>query len=260
MSTAYNSTWTAPASCRHGPCRRSSSTSSGMPGTTMSSNGQPATGPLRGDWSILHPGEGGSEAKTKGCAPKIDLQVRAPLIHFIFVLRKHFLMWGGVSENPVRGGGGGGGGGNSTPCPPPPHRPVSLSKGLRPGRERPPPPCAARWTTGGSFIVSGDRPCPTPLQRRCLCDFGNMDCGDAWRISSTPSVPLQSRRQTTHRAQWSTHARARADPILFLLLFHGKRWAVVGLLRPGHSTACTATEPGTRGGLTVPSDTSHDYT
>ena len=37
----------------------------------------------------------------KVCVPKIDLQVRAPLINFIFFLRKHFLMWvgGWVSQN-----------------------------------------------------------------------------------------------------------------------------------------------------------------
>ena len=46
------------------------------------------------------------------CVPKIDLQVRDPLINFIFFLRKKFLMWvdGGVSQNP--------GGANLTPPPP----------------------------------------------------------------------------------------------------------------------------------------------
>ena len=37
---------------------------------------------------------GGSEAK-KICVPQIDLQFWAPLISFIFFLRKRFLMWVG---------------------------------------------------------------------------------------------------------------------------------------------------------------------
>ena len=58
----------------------------------------------------------------KVCVPKIDLQVRAPLINFIFFLRKNFLMWvggwvGGSAKIP---------GGQFDPPPPP----VSLSKGL----------------------------------------------------------------------------------------------------------------------------------
>ena len=39
-------------------------------------------------------GGGGSEAKKK-VVPKIDLQIRAPLMNFIFFLRKIFLMWVG---------------------------------------------------------------------------------------------------------------------------------------------------------------------
>ena len=59
--------------------------------------------PLLSGWLILYRGGGGgSEAKKKVCVPKIDLQVRAPLINFIFFLRKNFLMWvgGWVSQNP----------------------------------------------------------------------------------------------------------------------------------------------------------------
>ena len=40
-------------------------------------------------------GQRGSEAKKKVCVPKMDLQIRAPLIHFIFFLRTIFLMWVG---------------------------------------------------------------------------------------------------------------------------------------------------------------------
>ena len=39
----------------------------------------------------------GSEAKKTGCAPKIDLQIRAPLIDFIFFPGRNFLMWMGGS-------------------------------------------------------------------------------------------------------------------------------------------------------------------
>ena len=60
---------------------------------------------------------GGGRGQKTVCVPKIDLQVRAPLINFIFFRRENFLMWGGVDQNP--GGGG---------FHPPP--PESLSKGL----------------------------------------------------------------------------------------------------------------------------------
>ena len=66
--------------------------------------------PLLSGWLILYRGGGmggwvGQRPK-KVCVPKIDLQVRAPLINFIFFLRKNFLMWvggwvgGWVSQNP----------------------------------------------------------------------------------------------------------------------------------------------------------------
>ena len=57
--------------------------------------------PLLSGWLILYRGGGGQRPK-RVCVPKIDLQVRAPLINFIFFLRKNFLMWvgGWVSQNP----------------------------------------------------------------------------------------------------------------------------------------------------------------
>ena len=59
------------------------------------------TRPLLSDWLIVYRG-GGVRGQKKVCVPKIDLQVRAPLINFIFFLRKNFLMWvgGWVSQNP----------------------------------------------------------------------------------------------------------------------------------------------------------------
>ena len=42
------------------------------------------------DWG----GGGGSEAE-QVCVPKIDLQFRAPLMNFILLLKKSFLMWVG---------------------------------------------------------------------------------------------------------------------------------------------------------------------
>ena len=58
--------------------------------------------PLLSGWLILYRGGGGGQRPKKVCVPKIDLQVRAPLINFIFCLRKNFLMWvgGWVSQNP----------------------------------------------------------------------------------------------------------------------------------------------------------------
>ena len=91
--------------------------------------------PLLSGWLILYRGGGGwvggSEAKKKVCVPKIDLQVRAPLITFIFFLRKNFLMWvgGWVGQPKSRGA-------NLTPPPPT----VSLSKGLVPLPPAPAPP------------------------------------------------------------------------------------------------------------------------
>ena len=57
--------------------------------------------PLLSGWLILYRG-GGVRGQKKVCVPKIDLQVRAPLINFIFFPRKNFLMWvgGWVSQNP----------------------------------------------------------------------------------------------------------------------------------------------------------------
>ena len=46
-------------------------------------------------------GGGWLEAKKKVCVPKIDLQFRAPLRNFTFLLRTHFLMWvGWVRRSP----------------------------------------------------------------------------------------------------------------------------------------------------------------
>ena len=61
--------------------------------------------PLLSGWLILYPGGGVGgwvRGQKKVCVPKIDLQVRAPLINFIFFLRKNFLMWvgGWVIQNP----------------------------------------------------------------------------------------------------------------------------------------------------------------
>ena len=72
---------------------------------------------------MLHGGGGGgSEAKKMVCVPKLDLQVRAPLMNFISFRRKIFLIWlGGGGSAKFRGGP------ISRPTPPPP---VSLSKGL----------------------------------------------------------------------------------------------------------------------------------
>ena len=56
-----------------------------------------------------------TKTKSKAKKPEIDLQVRPPLINFIF-LRKHFLMWGGGGSAIIPGGRGG----NVTLCPPPP--------------------------------------------------------------------------------------------------------------------------------------------
>ena len=42
----------------------------------------------------LYPGGGGGQAK-KVCVPKINVQFGAPLINFIYFLRKTFLMWVG---------------------------------------------------------------------------------------------------------------------------------------------------------------------
>ena len=72
---------------------------------TPPSGFDPGIRPLLSGWLILYRGGGGSEAKKKlpkMCVPKIDLQVRAPLINFIFFQRKYFLMWvgGWVSQNP----------------------------------------------------------------------------------------------------------------------------------------------------------------
>ena len=50
--------------------------------------------PLLSGWLILYTG-GGVRGQKKVCVPKIDLKVRAPLINFIFFLRKNFLMWVG---------------------------------------------------------------------------------------------------------------------------------------------------------------------
>ena len=52
-------------------------------------------------------GGGGSQAKKNVCVPKLDLQVRAPLVHFIFFPRNTFLIRVGVwvSQNPPPGGG-----------------------------------------------------------------------------------------------------------------------------------------------------------
>ena len=55
----------------------------------------------------------GSEAKKKGCVPKIDLKVPAPLNNFIFCRRTMFLKW-------VGGGGVGAVQGPKQPPPPPP--------------------------------------------------------------------------------------------------------------------------------------------
>ena len=90
---------------------------------------------LSGDRDLNRGGGGrGSQAKKKVCVRKIDLQFRAPLMHFIFFLRKkspRFLMWVGgwvgQAEEPSP--------------PPPPRAPVTLSRGLpRPFRHchRPP--------------------------------------------------------------------------------------------------------------------------
>ena len=87
--------------------------------------------PLLSGWLILYRGRGvgggGVRGQKKVCVPKIDLQVRAPLINFIFFLRKNFLMWvgGWVGQPKSRGA-------NLTPLPPP----VSLSKGLVPPPSR----------------------------------------------------------------------------------------------------------------------------
>ena len=40
--------------------------------------------PLLSGWLILYGGGGGVRGQKKVCVPKIDLQVRAPLINFIF--------------------------------------------------------------------------------------------------------------------------------------------------------------------------------
>ena len=58
--------------------------------------------PLLSGSLILYRGGGGVRGQKKVCVPKIDLQVRAPLINYIFFLRKNFLMWvgGWVSQNP----------------------------------------------------------------------------------------------------------------------------------------------------------------
>ena len=72
------------------------------------------TRPLLSGWLILYRGGGGwVRGQKKVCVPKIDLQVRAPLIHFIFFLRKNFLMWvgGWVGQAKSRGA-------NLTPPPP----------------------------------------------------------------------------------------------------------------------------------------------
>ena len=66
-----------------------------------------------GVWhEALWVGGGGSEAQEKQFVPKIGLQIQAPLIHFIFFLRKHFVMWVGVW---VGGSGGGSPGCHSAP-------------------------------------------------------------------------------------------------------------------------------------------------
>ena len=56
---------------------------------------------LSGRLILYRGGGGGVRGQKKVCVPKIDLQVRAPLINFIFFLRKNFLMWvgGWVSQN-----------------------------------------------------------------------------------------------------------------------------------------------------------------
>ena len=63
--------------------------------------------PLLSGWLILYRGGGGGwvRGQKKVCVPKIDLQVRAPLINFIFFLRKNFLMWvgGWVGQPKSRG-------------------------------------------------------------------------------------------------------------------------------------------------------------
>ena len=56
---------------------------------------------------------GGQREKKRVCAPKIDLQFRAPLISLIFFLRQNFPMWAG---------GLGSGGGAQAAIPPPPSR------------------------------------------------------------------------------------------------------------------------------------------
>ena len=75
------------------------------------------TRPLLSGWLILYRGGGGAGGWVRGqkkvCVPKIDLQVRAPLINFIFFRRKNFLMWvgGWVGQPKSRGA-------NLTPPPP----------------------------------------------------------------------------------------------------------------------------------------------
>ena len=80
-----------------------------------------ATRPLLSGWLILYPGGGVGgwvRGQKKVCVPKIDLQVRAPLINFIFFEEKFSDVGGWVGQPKSRGA-------NLTPPPL-----VSLSKGL----------------------------------------------------------------------------------------------------------------------------------
>ena len=78
--------------------------------------------PLLSGWLILYRGGGGGwvRGQKKVCVPEIDLQVRAPLINFIFFPEEKFSDVGGWVGQPKSRGA------NLTPPPPP----VSLSKGL----------------------------------------------------------------------------------------------------------------------------------
>ena len=102
-------------------------------------------------------GGGGSEArKNKVCQPKIDLQVRALLINFIFFQRKIFLMWvggwGQAEESRLP----------SPPPSPPPPRPYQSALACAH------PTAVRKWDRGGPNLPSRCYVVPRTLEPYAL--------------------------------------------------------------------------------------------